>query len=592
MSRVQVRIGFKLMLGLAALLATTVVVSWVALAGLTESNDHARHLYDDNLLTTQVTTELGAAIEEADHIALRLLVTADPVERTALQSRFTDEAAPRVEDGLVTLRNIHADDPKVERDRVGKVADGWVKFEELVQSGALHPVDQAALRATNRRLTAILDPVNAQIEQMVSIESSEAKADQAVAERVFRVNRAEILLLAGGAALIWAIVALALVRNIVPRVHAYSRFAAEVAGGSFSGQVRVKGSDELAELGRTLNAMVSARAEQGDREAAQAEFVDALQRSETEAEAHDLLKRHLERSIGSGRVTILNRNNSADRLEAATAVEAECPLSTTLEGAKPRSCLAVRFGRNYEADPGRAPLLDCAICASLDGVKSCEPLLVSGEVIGSVLVTRPGSSGYDPALIRETVTQAAPVLANLRNLAIAEVRAATDALTGLPNNRAVQDTVRRMVAQASRSVMPLSAALLDLDHFKQVNDAYGHSRGDEVLATVATAISSSLRESDFVGRYGGEEFVILLPDTGKEQARIVAEKVRAAVAATTPPGLERPVTASLGVATAPDDAGDAESLVRAADRALYAAKRNGRDRVELFVPPKRQRAES
>jgi diguanylate cyclase (GGDEF)-like protein len=155
-------------------------------------------------------------------------------------------------------------------------------------------------------------------------------------------------------------------------------------------------------------------------------------------------------------------------------------------------------------------------------------------------------------------------------------------LTGLPNNRSVQDTLRRMVAQASRTVLPLSAAMLDLDHFKHVNDAHGHSRGDEVLAAVATTLRSSLRESDFVGRYGGEEFLILLPDTGKQQARTVAEKVRAAVEAIVLSNLELRVTASLGVATLPDDCGDADSLVRAADRALYAAKGRGRNRVELF----------
>ena len=98
------------------------------------------------------------------------------------------------------------------------------------------------------------------------------------------------------------------------------------------------------------------------------------------------------------------------------------------------------------------------------------------------------------------MTQAVTVLANLRNLAIAEVRAATDALTGLPNTRAVQDTIKSLVAQASRDGLDLSAALLDLDHFKRINDAYGHSRGDEVLAAVAMVLRSSVRESDFVGR--------------------------------------------------------------------------------------------
>jgi diguanylate cyclase (GGDEF)-like protein len=237
---------------------------------------------------------------------------------------------------------------------------------------------------------------------------------------------------------------------------------------------------------------------------------------------------------------------------------------------------------------GRAPLLVCAICGSLPDAVSCEPLLVSGQVIGSILVNHPDPPADEAhQRIRESVTQAAPVLANLRNLAIAEIRAATDALTGLPNNRAIQDTIKRMVAQASRSVSPLSAALLDLDHFKRINDAYGHSRGDEVLAAVATVLRSSLRESDFVGRYGGEEFLLLLPDTGRDQAVVVAEKVRVAVAGLGLSEISQPVTASLGVATVPDDAGDADTLIRAADRALYAAKGNGRNRVELFISPAR-----
>ena len=327
--------------------------------------------------------------------------------------------------------------------------------------------------------------------------------------------------------------------------------------------------------------MVGRQERQRAYEEAQAEFADSMQLSETEVEAHELLKRHLERTLDGSTVTVLNRNNSADRLEPATAVDPACPLHDTLQGAKPRACLAVRFGRAHQGGLEREPLLRCQVCGELSDATTCEPLLVGGQVIGSVLVNHPAETDIGPR-IRESVMQAAPVLANLRNLAIAEIRAATDVLTGLPNNRSVHDTLRRMVAQASRTVSPLSAALLDLDHFKHVNDAHGHSRGDEVLAAVAATLRSSLRESDFVGRYGGEEFLILLPDTGKQQARTVAEKVRAAVEAIVLSNLELRVTASLGVATLPDDCGDADSLVRAADRALYAAKGRGRNRVEVF----------
>ena len=151
------------------------------------------------------------------------------------------------------------------------------------------------------------------------------------------------------------------------------------------------------------------------------------------------------------------------------------------------------------------------------------------------------------------------MLANLRNLALAEFRAATDSLTGLPNSRAARDTLKRMVAQAARMVSPLSALLLDLDHFKQINDTLGHGRGDDVLAAVGSVLPSVLREADFVARYGGEEFLILLPATGHDEAAIVAEKVRAAIETITVAGINRAITASIGIAAVPEDAGDADT---------------------------------
>jgi diguanylate cyclase (GGDEF)-like protein len=236
-------------------------------------------------------------------------------------------------------------------------------------------------------------------------------------------------------------------------------------------------------------------------------------------------------------------------------------------------------------------LTSCALCGKLAPVSTCEPLLVSGEVIGSVLVAH-GEPPDDLARrrIRETVNQAAPVLGNLRNLAIAELRASTDRLTGLPNQRAVQDTLKRMVAQASRTITPLTAVLLDLDHFKQINDFYGHDSGDEVLAAVGVAMRLAMRESDFVGRYGGEEFLMLLPSTDTDGAIQVTEAVRAAIGAIRVPTVDRQVTASAGVATLPRDAGDSVTLFRAADRALYAAKNAGRNCVHTAADQPRSHA--
>jgi diguanylate cyclase (GGDEF)-like protein len=315
----------------------------------------------------------------------------------------------------------------------------------------------------------------------------------------------------------------------------------------------------------------------------QTEFANTLQLAEDEYEGYQLLQRHLERAIPSGSVTILNRNNSADRLEAVTALAADSPLRQALAGAEPRSCLAVRSGRSHEEDSTKQALLACALCSSLKGNSACTPLTVGGEVIGSVLVNRPGE--YDAAeerRIRQSVGQAAPVLANLRNLAVAEVRAATDSLTGLPNKRAFADTFKRMMAQALRESKPLSLLVLDLDHFKQINDRYGHPIGDQALANVGHALSSAVRESDFVGRHGGEEFAVLLPNTATQDAVLVGEHIRAVIGEIDIPGVEGLiVSASVGVASYPEHAATTDRLERLADSALYVAKRSGRDRLEV-----------
>ena len=263
----------------------------------------------------------------------------------------------------------------------------------------------------------------------------------------------------------------------------------------------------------------------------QAEFADTLQIANDEDEAHQLLQRHLERTLPATTAVVLNRNNSADRLEAVTPLPPGSPLAATLRGAEPRSCLAVRSGRTHSENAGRPALLSCPVCASAPGASSCVPLTVGGEVIGSVLLSRPAPySEAEEQRIRESVSQAAPVLANLRNLAVAEIRAATDGLTGLPNKRAVTDALKRTFAQATMTKAPLALLLLDLDHFKQVNDQRGHAAGDQVLANVGATLRSVLRARDFAGRNGGEEFAVLLPDTEVAAALEIAERIRAAIA--------------------------------------------------------------
>ncbi len=179
---------------------------------------------------------------------------------------------------------------------------------------------------------------------------------------------------------------------------------------------------------------------------------------------------------------------------------------------------------------------------------------------------------------------AVTTLLNRRKLAAAESRAATDALTELPNHSSIRITLKEMLARASRAQTSLSVVLFDLDNFKQINDRYGHLKGDEVLVAIAGAARHGLRAGDFVGRYGGEEFVLLLPDTDESGGTIVAEKLRGLISTIVVPELEERITASFGLATFPDDGSDDSEVLGAADQALYAAKALGRDRVVAAAP--------
>lgn len=312
-----------------------------------------------------------------------------------------------------------------------------------------------------------------------------------------------------------------------------------------------------------------------------AEFAETLQFAADEQEARDLLVAELERSVAGATAVVFSRNNSENRLEAAAGLGSDSPLVGKVDGVAPSTCLAVRRGRRFERKQGDERLLECEICGAFAGNSLCFPSLVGGEVIGSVLVGRDGKA-LDRREIRRIeagVRTAAPVLANLRNLAIAETRAVTDALTGLANARAAAQDLDRIVAFALRSDTPVAAIMLDLDHFKRINDNFGHQIGDETLAALGDVLRHATRAGDFVARYGGEEFVVLLQDTDTAAGVEMAERIRAEIHQMHVPGLTGRVTASLGVASIPEHARDGDALLRAADRALYSAKNAGRNRV-------------
>jgi diguanylate cyclase (GGDEF)-like protein len=168
------------------------------------------------------------------------------------------------------------------------------------------------------------------------------------------------------------------------------------------------------------------------------------------------------------------------------------------------------------------------------------------------------------------------------------VAAATDPLTGLPNRTGLFDRIALELARSRRTGRPVAVAVVDLDRFKEFNDAHGHLAGDRLLIAVGEALSATLRATDLAVRFGGEEFVVLLPEVGREEALVCSERIRLAVANARVPGASGRVTASIGLAAHDPAEGPppgATALLRGADAALYRAKALGRDRVCLAEGP-------
>ena len=173
---------------------------------------------------------------------------------------------------------------------------------------------------------------------------------------------------------------------------------------------------------------------------------------------------------------------------------------------------------------------------------------------------------------------------NLRLAESLERLAVTDDLTQVYNYRFLKSALRREIRRAGRFGQELSLIMLDVDNLKVYNDRNGHLRGSFLLKEIAGLLAEQVRTFDLVAKYGGDEFTIILPQTGREGAMVVAERIRAAVAGHSfPSAADGSITVSLGVALFPTDGSDSHSLIAAADRALYVAKERGRNRVQTLT---------
>jgi diguanylate cyclase (GGDEF)-like protein len=223
------------------------------------------------------------------------------------------------------------------------------------------------------------------------------------------------------------------------------------------------------------------------------------------------------------------------------------------------------------------------------------PLIGRGHRVGALIGFDHTAASHKPRLapsmqraVRTLLEPVSMALDNALALKRAEALSVTDDLTHLYNSRYLNLVLRRETKRASRSGRPLSLLFIDLDGFKGVNDTHGHLFGSRALVEAAELIRTSARETDVPARFGGDEFAVVLPDTGGEGAFAVGERIRERVAGhrfLAGDGLDVHLTASVGVATLPDAAASADELVAAADKAMYRVKDSGKNGIQAAPPP-------
>ena len=338
-------------------------------------------------------------------------------------------------------------------------------------------------------------------------------------------------------------------------------------------------------LGRRLSAR------RAERDAGLTRMLQGMSRSASSDAIVDTIIDELRRAADADHVLVA-RLRPTERVVEATLVStrARVPVSRTV---LPMSVL----------DPSRLPPADDSseglttdqriateIARRLSGSYALPhtlalPLVSQGRVLGALIGSRRQDRDWTPA-DRELLTWAAAelsaALARAFAFEVAENQAYVDALTGLPNRRYLEELLDTVIPRR-RTGDRLGILMIDLDHFKHLNDRFGHATGDRVLRAVAETISAAVRLEDTPARYGGEEFVVVLRRATSEQAAAVAERIRSDIESIPPAdmSLTERVTVSIGVAVAAAESSDVRALIETADDALYRAKKQGRNRVVL-----------
>ncbi len=319
---------------------------------------------------------------------------------------------------------------------------------------------------------------------------------------------------------------------------------------------------------------------------------ELLQACSSMAEAHSVIAHAAQKLFPDEPGALCVQSASRNFVEVVASWGVGLPTARVFA---PDDCWALRRGRPHTVEDTAAGPNCRHISSPPPLAYTCLPLVAHGEATGLLFLARPEGSGNaagQPLTARTVVAstlaeQSALALANIRLRDTLRSQSVRDPLTGLFNRRYMEETLEREIRRAERSGAPLCLMMLDLDHFKQFNDTFGHSAGDALLRELGGILRSNVRAGDIACRFGGEEFVLILPEAPLSCAQQRAEQLREAARHLQVSHMGESlgsVTVSVGLAAFPEHGGSGEALLEAADGALYRAKAEGRDRVVVAAP--------
>jgi len=505
-----------------------------------------------------------------------------------------EETARRMLGELGDLRELEADNPAqvAEIDEIQRAVNRW-QTEWVnptisnIDRGAGLDVTRVAADGAKR-----LGPIRKRMLDLLDADRTEHLATLRDAEQQMRRMLVVALVVAALVALVVVLVTREVAGLLEQPVRQLIEASERVSRGDFQLTLPPHTDNEFGVLSQSFSHMTAALRQEREELAALNRFSEAVTQCTSEQEIYEHILYSLRDRFHPRQVIIFKLNQEENFLEAAATL---VPLPEDVREwpiiPEPHNCKAVRMGRRFRVnDVAAEPLCPSRFVPPAEGSYYCGPLIAGGLIIGAVRVE--GLKGlWTPereSLLESYLSGAATALSNLRLLETTKEQANVDELTGLYNRRFLEEYARKLIAMARRKEQPLGVIMMDLDHFKEYNDVYGHETGDRILRHFAKTASRAIREANLAARYGGEEFVVMLPETGAQACMLVAERIRHAVERmVVPSGTEKPlprVTVSLGIAIYPEHGQGLEEILQAADKALYESKRAGRNRSTMYVP--------